>query len=61
MPSTPTRPSLSLSGAQAFYGESDFSTALGDADVYGIFGREGISFATRSGAPCSNRTTDPRP
>jgi hypothetical protein len=23
--------------------ESDFSTALGDADAYGIFGREGIS------------------
>ncbi len=24
----------------AFAGESDFSTALGDADAYGIFGRE---------------------
>jgi len=37
----------------AFYQESDFSTALGDADAYGIFGREGISFATRWGAPSS--------
>jgi hypothetical protein len=37
----------------AFYQESDFSTALGDADAYGIFGREGISFATRWGAPTS--------
>jgi hypothetical protein len=37
----------------AFYKESDFSTALGDADAYGIMGREGISFATRWGAPTS--------
>ncbi len=35
----------------AFYKESDFSTALGDADAYGIFGREGVSFASRWGAP----------
>jgi hypothetical protein len=35
----------------AFYQESDFSTALGDADAYGIFGREGLSFATRWGEP----------
>jgi hypothetical protein len=35
----------------AFYQESDFSTALGDADAYGIFGREGLSFATRWGGP----------
>jgi hypothetical protein len=35
----------------AFYQESDFSTALGDAEAYGIFGREGLSFATRWGAP----------
>lgn len=40
-----------------FYQESDFSTALGDADAYGIFGREGISFATRWGSPTSNSTT----
>jgi hypothetical protein len=37
----------------AFYAESDFSTALGDADAYGLFGREGMSFATRWGAPTS--------
>jgi len=35
----------------AFYEESDFSTALGDAEAYGIFGREGLSFASRWGAP----------
>jgi len=35
----------------AFYQESDFSTALGDAEAYGIFGREGLSFATRWGGP----------
>ena len=35
----------------AFYQESDFSTALGDAEAYGVFGREGLSFATRWGAP----------
>lgn len=35
----------------AFAGESDFSTALGDADAYGILGRERVSMATRWGAP----------
>ena len=35
----------------AFAGESDFSTALGDADAYGIFGRERLSFASRWEAP----------
>lgn len=35
----------------AFYQEADFSTALGDAEAYGIFGREGLSFAARWGAP----------
>jgi hypothetical protein len=35
----------------AFYNESDFSTALGDADAYGIFGREGMAFTSRWGAP----------
>ena len=35
----------------AFAGESDFSTALGDADGYGIFGRERVALATRWGAP----------
>ncbi len=37
----------------AFYNESDFSTALGDADAYGVMGREGLSFASRWGAPSS--------
>jgi hypothetical protein len=37
----------------AFYQESDFSTALGDADAYGVMGREGLSFASRWGAPSS--------
>jgi hypothetical protein len=35
----------------AFAGESDFSTALGDADAYGILGRERLSLATRWVAP----------
>jgi hypothetical protein len=35
----------------AFAGESDFSTALGDADAYGILGRERMSFASRWEAP----------
>jgi len=37
----------------SFYKESDFSTALGDADAYGIFGRENMAFASRWGAPVS--------
>jgi hypothetical protein len=37
----------------AFNGESDFSTALGDSEAYGIFGREGLTFASRWGAPVS--------
>jgi hypothetical protein len=35
----------------AFNGEADFSTALGDSEGYGIFGREGLTFASRWGAP----------
>ena len=35
----------------AFYKESDFSTALGDADALGIMGREGVAFASRWGGP----------
>jgi hypothetical protein len=37
----------------AFAGESDFSTALGDADAYGILGRERVYLASRWGAPTS--------
>jgi Glycoside hydrolase family 44 len=35
----------------AFAGESDFSTAIGDADAYGILGRERVYLATRWVAP----------
>ncbi|MFZ1916359.1 MAG: glycoside hydrolase family 44 protein [Terriglobales bacterium] len=35
----------------AIAGESDFSTALGDADAYGIFGRERMYLASRWTAP----------
>jgi len=35
----------------AFATESDFSTALGDADAYGIFGRERLALASRWVAP----------
>jgi hypothetical protein len=35
----------------AFAGESDFSTALGDADAYGILGRERMALASRWEAP----------
>ena len=35
----------------AFAGESDFSTALGDADAYGLFGRERVYLASRWVAP----------
>jgi Glycoside hydrolase family 44 len=35
----------------AFAGESDFSTALADADAYGILGREGVTYSTRWVAP----------
>jgi hypothetical protein len=35
----------------AFAGEADFSTALADADAYGILGRERLYVASRWGAP----------
>jgi fibronectin type 3 domain-containing protein len=35
----------------AFAGESDFSTAIGDADAYGILGRDRVYLASRWGAP----------
>ena len=35
----------------AFAGETDFSTALGDADAYGILGRERVYLASRWVAP----------
>ncbi len=36
-----------------FAGASDFSTALGDADAYGLLGRERVSLASRWTAPVS--------
>jgi glycosyl hydrolase family 44 len=36
-----------------FAGSSDFSTALGDADAYGVLGRERVSLSTRWTAPSS--------
>ena len=47
-------PGISLSVTEwsaAFAGESDFSTALGDADAYGILGRERVYVSTRWTAP----------
>jgi fibronectin type 3 domain-containing protein len=41
----------------AFAGETDFSTALGDADAYGILGRERVALASRWEAP----SPDPDP
>jgi hypothetical protein len=35
-------------------GEPDFSTAIADADTLGVFGREGLSFASRWGGPSSS-------
>ena len=35
----------------AFAGESDFSTGIGDADAYGILGREHVALASRWEAP----------
>jgi hypothetical protein len=37
----------------AFATEADFSTAIGDADAYGILGRERVYLASRWGAPDS--------
>ena len=38
----------------AIAGESDFSTALGDADAYGIFGRERMSSGVAMGGAGSD-------
>ncbi len=38
-------------------GEWDFATALSDADVWGVAGREGLSFSTRWGGPDATDTT----
>jgi hypothetical protein len=47
----PDTPMSFTEWSAAFAGESDFSTALGDADAYGIFGRERLALASRWEAP----------
>jgi len=43
--------------------EWDFSTALSDADAFGVMGREGLSFSTRWGGPSAtdSATNQPHP
>jgi hypothetical protein len=55
-PGTP----LSFSEWESFLvpqSEWDFSTALSDADAYGVMGREGLSFSTRWGGPSATDST----
>ena len=47
----PGTPLVITEWSAPFDGESDFSTALGDADAYGIMGRERVSLAERWMAP----------
>ena len=47
----PNTPLSMTEWSAAFAGESDFSTALADADAYGIIGRERVYLASRWGAP----------
>lgn len=61
-PGTP----LSFSEWEAFVvpeSEWDFSTALSDAEAYGVMGREGLGFSTRWGGPDStdDNTNQPHP
>jgi len=41
--------------------EWDFSTALSDADAFGVMGREGLSFSTRWGGPSATDDTTKQP
>jgi len=43
--------SAAFAGTTAQQREADFSTALGDADAYGVLGRERVSLSTRWTAP----------
>ena len=55
-PGTPlaiTEWSAAFAGTTSAQREADFSTALGDADAYGILGRERVSLSTRWTAPAS--------
>ena len=47
----PGTPLAMTEWSAAFAGEQDFSTALGDADAYGLLGRERASLASRWTAP----------
>lgn len=47
----PGTPLATTEWSAGFVSEADFSTALGDADAYGIIGRERVSLSTRWGAP----------
>jgi Glycoside hydrolase family 44 len=47
----PDTPLAMTEWSAAFAGEQDFSTALGDADAYGLLGRERVSLASRWVAP----------
>ncbi len=47
----PNTPLSITEWSAAFAGESDFSTALGDADAYGILGRERVYLVSRWVAP----------
>ena len=49
----PATPLAFTEWSAAVAGESDFSTALGDADAYGILGRERVYLASRWTAPAS--------
>jgi hypothetical protein len=43
--------SAAFAGATSALAEADFSTALGDADAYGVLGRERVALASRWTAP----------
>jgi len=50
----PGTPLAMTEWSAAFAGESDFSTALGDADAYGLLGRERVGLASRWEAPSAS-------
>ena len=58
-PGTP----LSFSEWESFFSNWEFTTALSDADAYGVMGREGLSFSTRWGGPSAidGNTNEPDP
>jgi len=56
-PGTP----LAFTEWESFFNEWEFTTALSDADAYGVMGREGLSFSTRWGGPSATDTTTNQP